>query len=194
MMKNIRISILAGLLGLVGASQVSAGDNSFFNQGYVGISYYQLEQDNRFFGDDERDKRFDTGDVFLRLVGNINEYFDSELRVGATADDNRDSLWFASDEDGEFRHDYMFSGFLRIGYPMGPVKPYVAGGYTWGRERFESDLTGTVRERFRDYSYGAGIDIDLGERLGINIEAVKYYKNIDNVTLRGPGAGFYWRF
>ena len=197
MMKKVCISFLAGLSGLVLTGQVAANEGSIFQQGYVGVSYYHAKQDNRFFGDGERDSYFETGELFVRLVGNINEYFSSEMRLGTTIDANSDDLQPALaptyGEEGEFRHDYIFSAFLRLGHRFGNVKPYVAGGYTWGRERFEPDEGSTLRETFDDFAMAAGIDIDLGDRMGINIEAVEYYE-IGNIRLRGPGAGFYWRF
>ncbi len=185
-MKKVCISIIAGL-ALTG--QAAAGYNDFFNQGYVGLSYAALEQDDRFFGED----RLETGELLIRLVGNINEYFSSELRVGATVDDNKDTL--ADDQtEAEFRHNYLASGFLRLGYPLfANFTPYVAAGYTWGEERLEAEGASTSRSTFDDWSFAAGIDIDLGERLGLNIEATEYY-NIGSVALRGPSAGLYWRF
>ena len=181
-MKKVCISFLAGLGGLLLVGGAMADDN-LFTQGYVGVSYYQLEQDDRFFGD----SRFDTGELFVRVVGNINEYFSSELRLGATVADNTDS-------GIEFRHNYLVTGLLRAGWPLGPVTPYLAVGHTWGEERWE--FSGTAqRATFNDWSYGAGIDMDLGERLGVSLEMIQHYENLNgNVSLRGAGLGAYWRF
>lgn len=183
-MKKVCISIIAGL-ALTG--QAAANYDSFFNQGYVGVNYAALKQDDRFFGED----RLNTGELSARLVGNINRYFSSELRLGATVDDNEDTV-VQLGEDGKFRHNYLASGFLRLGYRFGIMKPYLAVGYTWGEERLEVGGS-TARSTFDDWSYAGGVDIDLGERLGLNIEATQYYE-IGNVTLRGPSAGLYWRF
>lgn len=149
--------------------------------GFVGVSYAQLEQYDRFFGGD----RFDTGEVFVRVGGRLNDIFDSELRVGATIQKEDDALQ-------EFSHDYIVTGLLRAGYQWGIVRPYLAAGYTVGRERLKVGNT-KFRDRFRDFSYGGGVDVSLGQRVGLNVELLNYY-DIGNLRLQGPSAGVFWRF
>jgi len=54
---------------------------SVADDGFIGINYTQLEQDDRFF----RGDRFDTGEVFVRLGAHINEYVSAEMRLGTTS-------------------------------------------------------------------------------------------------------------
>src|SRR5690606_2056248 len=151
-------------------------------QGYVGVSYADLEQNDRFFGDD----RFSTDEVFVRLGGRLNDVFEAELRAGTTA---------SPKEQGnvEFKHNYLVSGFLRAGYTMGPVRPYVAVGYTYGEEKLDAGGAGSGDKTFNDTSFAVGVDVNVTQQLGINVELTQYY-DIGNVTLKGPSAGVIWRF
>ena len=86
----------------------------------------------------------------------------------------------------------MASAFLRAGYPLGAVTPYVEVGYTVGKEQVERQVGGGS-ETFKDLSYGAGIDLHLGESLGLNLEFTQYY-DIGHQRLQGPSVGLLWRF
>ncbi|AJD46529.1 hypothetical protein S7S_00525 [Isoalcanivorax pacificus W11-5] len=176
-MKKVCAAVAAAAMGMWGG--VQAQD---FPQGYIGISYAQPEQNDRFFGDD----RFDTGDVFFRLGGHLNEIFDTELRAGTTISTKTGS-------GREFGHDYIVSIMLRAGYDIGPVRPYAAVGLTYGKEWLELANGSKFRETFDDVSYAVGMDISLGKRIGVNAEYVQYY-DIGNVTLKGPSFGAIWRF
>lgn len=175
MMKKAAVAMLA--LGVCGA--VQAADR---HQGYVGLSYADLEQNDRFFGKD----RFSTGEAIFRLGGHLNEIFDAELRAGATVSPKEKG-------DVEFKHDYLISGFLKAGYSFGAVRPYVAVGYTYGREKLDAGPAGREDKSFNDTSYAVGVDVSLGRQLGLNVELTQYY-DIGNVTLKGPSAGVIWRF
>lgn len=182
----------AALLGACLASTASmASQASEPGQVYVGISYVELEQYdlNRFFNGG----RFESGDVVARLGSHLNRYFSSELRLATTINPKEGRSSFTQPpSQAEFGRDYMFSGFLRAGYPLGPVRPYVAVGYTFGKERFKY-AGGKDRDTFRDTSLAAGIDLALGEHLGVNLEFTQYY-DIGHGRLQGPSAGLFWNF
>ena len=175
-MKKYCAALILSLVGVCGTAQAEAP-----YQGYIGISYAQLEQYDRFFGGD----RFDTDEVFLRLGGRLTDIFETELRAGMTA---------RSESQGnvDFSHDYIVTGLLRAGYTFGFVRPYVAAGYTFGKERLKVG-TDELSETFRDRSYGGGVDILLGDRLGVNVELMQYY-DMGNLRLQGYSAGLTWRF
>lgn len=176
-MKKVCAAVAAAAMGMCGVAQAQD-----FPQGYIGISYAQPEQNDRFFGDD----RFDTGEVFVRLGGHLNKVFDAELRVGTT-------LSSKTGNGREFGHDYLASLMLRAGYDVGAFHPYVAVGLTYGKEWLELANGSEANESFDDVSYAIGTDISLGERLGVNVEYMQYY-DIGNVTMKGPSAGVIWRF
>lgn len=166
---------LTGALALLVSSAALA-------DGWVGLNYAVPEQDDRFFGGD----RYDTGDIYFRLGANINKVFSSELRAGATVSPH--------EKNGlTFQNNYIVGGFLRASYQTSFVTPYVTVGYIWGEETLELRGGPNATETFDDIALGVGVDIALGERLGVNAEFTRYY-DIGDVMLRGPSAGLYWRF
>lgn len=152
-------------------------------ESFVGLNYAVPEQDDRFFGSGDR---FDTGDVFIRLGAEMNDIFVSELRAGATVSPNEEN-------NLSFEHDYMYGGYLRAQYKLGPLVPYVIAGVTAGKESLEANSGVRFTEKFDDISYGAGLDLRVGDHLGLNAEFTRYY-DIGNVMLRGPSAGIFFRF
>lgn len=176
-MKKSLASLLAGV-ALIGASAAQAYD------GFVGINYINMEQNDRFFGEE----RFTTGDVMVRFGGQINEYFLSELRLGATA---------APKEEGnvKFSNDYYVGPFLRVQKPMGIFTPYAGVGYMWLKERVKSG--GTATAKLSDMTYGIGFDIGLGERLGVNAEYFVLSYDGDprgQIDRKGPSLGVFYKF
>lgn len=153
--------------------------------GYIGLNYTKLEQDDRFFGERE----FDTGEVFARLGGHVNRYFATELRLGATLNDK-------SSGREEYRFNYHVGAYIQVGYQFSFWRPYLLLGYTYGEE--EATLDNNIRYHeetasIKDTSYGAGVDINLGDSFGINAEYVQYY-DIGDVSFKGPSAGFFYNF
>lgn len=177
----MRKSVLGAALGAVlitGPTMAMAG-------GFVGLNYTQLEQNDRYFGSD----RFDTGELFARIGGHVNKYFTTELRLGTTVDDK-------SKGDTSYRFDYHVGAYAELGYQFSLLRPYLLAGYTFGREQVTRPRGGrdeTEKDHINDFSYGAGVDLYLSERLGINAEYVRYY-DIGNVTYKGPSAGVFYRF
>ncbi len=169
-------SLAAGAL-LCGVSSMSVADD--FYPGYIAVSYIQIESDDRFF-DDSKDE---TGDLMIRVGGKINDYFVSELRVGATV---------VPEEQGgqEYRNDYFVGGFLRVQKQFGSFVPYVGLSYTYIKESFD-DASATLQ----DLGYAGGFDLGLGERLGLNVE---YWamtgEPFDALDRQGPSVGAFYRF
>tara|TARA_B100000676_G_C17988307_1_gene793319 strand:+ start:770 stop:1285 length:516 start_codon:yes stop_codon:yes gene_type:complete len=151
------------------------------DDGFIGINYTQLEQNDRFFGDD----RFDTGEVFARLGGHINEYVSAEMRLGTTLANN-------SEMGSEYRFNYHAGAYLAVGYRFGFVRPYALVGFTAGEEEVEGP-TGTFTNTIEDVSYGVGADVIVGEHFGANVEYTQYY-DIGNVTYKGPSIGLVYQF
>src|SRR5699024_11816331 len=148
-MRKLLVAVVAGVIGV---SAGTAQAESVKTTGYVGVNYGVLKQYNRFFDDGK--KHYETDKMFIRSGGEINEYFDSELRLGLTAGDKkgRSSISTSSINAGDnitFSHDYLLTLLLKAGYPIGPVKPYAAVGYTFGQERL-SYPGGKATARFED--------------------------------------------
>ena len=151
------------------------------DDGFIGINYTQLEQDDRFFGSDD----FDTGEVFARLGGHINEYVSAEMRLGTTLTDE------ASD-NSNYRFNYHAGAYLGLGYRFGSVRPYALVGFTAAEEKIERAVR-TFKNTIEDVSYGVGADVIFGEHLGVNVEYTQYY-DIGDVTYKGPSVGLVHQF
>ncbi|PKM21552.1 MAG: hypothetical protein CVV10_08780 [Gammaproteobacteria bacterium HGW-Gammaproteobacteria-14] len=184
-MKKSLASLLAGV-ALIGASAAQAYD------GFVGINYINMEQHNqlRGIGFLAGEDRFTTGDIMVRVGGQINEYFLSELRLGATA---------LPEEDGALRfgNDYYVGPFVRVQKPMGIFTPYAGIGYMWLKERLKVEGGGSATERLGDMTYGIGFDLALGERLGLNAEFfVLSYDGEPRgqIDRKGPSLGVFYKF
>ena len=155
-----------------------------WSESWVGVNYAQLEQDNRFYYNQE--KRLETDEAFLRLGADLNQWLASELRVGASTS--------ATEASGfSFEHEYILGGFLRARYEMGMFSPYLISGLIQVNEEvtFPSGRTGT--SSFDEVAVGVGVDMDVGDAWGINAEFMRYY-DIGDVMLRGPSLGVHYRF
>lgn len=178
-MKKLSAGLLALVLSAVSLPAAQAEDKP----AYLGLSYYQLTQDpDRFFGEED----FSTGEAMLRFGANITPWLATEWRAGRSAAPEEV-------EDAEYFHRYILGWYLKLGFDVGPLHPYVLGGYTRGREVFRDDNFGTSKGIFGETSVGAGFDLDITESVGVNVEYFHVY-DVNEVTLSGPGAGLYWRF
>jgi outer membrane protein with beta-barrel domain len=151
------------------------------DDGFIGLSYVQLEQDrDRFFGGDD----FETGEVFARLGAHINEYLSAEMRLGTTmVDESQDNL--------DYRFNYHVGAYLGLGYRIGAFRPYLLAGFTAGEE--EVKRGGVFKNTIEDVSYGIGADVMLGEQLGVNVEYTQYY-DFGRVNYKGPSLGLMYQF
>lgn len=170
-----RILVLAMGLMLAGPA---------WSESWVGLNYAALEQDNRFYYNEE--KRLKTDEVFFRLGADMNDIFGSELRVGT-------SLEPTEDFDHSFEHDYILGAFFRVQHEMGAFSPYIITGLIEGKESVTLPSGYSTSQKFDDIPVGVGLDITMGDHFGINAEFMRYYEK-GNVTLRGPSAGVYWQF
>lgn len=155
--------------------------------GYIGVNYAQLEQDDRFFGGEN----FETGEAIGRLGGHINSYFAGELRIGTTVAPEEDVEVITTLET-EVRHEYYISALLRLHYKMGVITPYVAAGVSRVNEKLENSA-GSDSSTEMDTSFAAGFDLNLGERWGINAE---YFQlaDINGAKRVGPSVGIFFNF
>lgn len=179
-MKRILGALAIGVFGLgVSAAQADA---------YLSLGYGHHEQDDRFYGHD----RFKTGEAIAKLGGRVTDWFTVEMRTGTTVKDKKGELRGLG-VDGKYRVNYFYGAYIKLGLPNASAfTPYVIGGYTEGKEEMKTRL-GNEDQKFYDSSYGAGLDMDLTQRVGLNLEYMFYYDK-DNVTLKGPSLSAVWKF
>jgi hypothetical protein len=184
-MKKSFNCLFAGLL--VGATvSMSTLANASETNAYIGINYNLLTHDSPFVAGEE----FDTGETLIRFGGEINNTFSSELRIGGTTNRIEDNA-----SGAEFRHVYSVGGLLRVRKELGPITPYLGVGYMWTKEELSGAGAASYEGTMSDVADAAGVDISLGEKLGLNIEyfALTLEQFADN-NRSGPSAGLFWRF
>ena len=185
-MKPTIIALAVPLLGLGLLSPAIAGEHS---PAYLSLGYAQHDSEAKLFGD----RDLETGDVVAKLGGQVSSWFAVETRLGATVSDDEQDLAGYPGLETEYSIDYFYGGYLKFGVPSGlPVTPYVLGGYTEGQARLENRY-GDRTDMFYDVSYGAGVDLDVSEKLGVNLEYMVYNDEGDT-SLKGPSASVYWKF
>lgn len=179
---KIKFTVAAVAMSSLMAINAHAQPDLAGPQGFIGINYAQIEQNDRFFGDD----KFSTGEIMLRVGGYLNPNFVAELRIGTTA--------LEEEEAGvRFRNEYFVTGMLRAQKEIGPLTPYLGLGYSKVNEQLPS---GDSYE-FYDWSGAVGLDLMLGEQLGINGEIFLLTLNgkpENNIDRKGPSVGIFYRF
>lgn|SRR5690554_465474 len=125
-----------------------------------------------------------------RLGTKFNENFSGEIRVGlGIGDDSVDVL--GTEVDVEL--DSMFGAYVRGGLQAADsFYPYVVLGYTRG------ELTASVpgfsdSESESDVSFGLGADVDINEKLTLNIEYMNYFDK-DGAEVDGFSFGLVTKF
>ncbi|MCK0538522.1 outer membrane beta-barrel protein [Alcanivorax quisquiliarum] len=153
---------------------------------YVGLNYTRFE-----FESEETEREVEPDGVTLRLGMEFNQFLGLEVRgaTGVSADKRRTSLGTA-----EFDLDRLYGGYLKVSVPVGEmVRPYVIAGYTEakGEVRFTNSLGTIERETdtVNDESYGAGIDFNLTDTFGMNLEYMRYLDK-DDYELNAISVGF----
>lgn len=162
----------AGLFLLVcGATAMASGPRDpGASLPYVGIGYSQLrvepDVDDVDVGPSALTGRIGIEDQFLAVEGRAS--------MGLSTD---------SDNDVRYELDQMMGAYVRGSWPVHRlVRPYVIGGYTRIKSRLTEDLSGD-RERTSisdsGVSAGAGLDIQLGHDLVLNLEFMHYIDGDD---------------
>ena len=161
--------------------------------GYLGINYGHYQQKpEKILANLNQGESLDTAELHLRLGGRISDYFASELRFGGLRDE-----W--SQGNYSYRYDYHLSAHLRANYPLGFLVPYVQLGYSLGQRSVVfpspdgSGFDRSGKETLASYSYGAGLDVLLGQRFGINLEYAHPYPQ-ENTAPTVVSGGLFFRF
>lgn len=188
MKKSLAVCLLAAVPALLPITAAA--------QTYAGINYTQIKQDSRFVDNDASIK---TGQLSLRYGGVVNDYVSMEMRAGTTVNDESGSAVFGGKTyDQSYKINYQAGLYAKIGLPVSIFRPYVLLGYTYGEEQLKSysGNCGCLQKttgKLHDFSYGAGVDIYLGDHFGVNAEYTRYF-DVSGTSLQGPSAGVFYRF
>lgn len=152
---------------------------------YIGADYTQFQYDNDHYDTNT----LKINGAVVRAGVEFNDWIGLELRGGGGFDS-------ASDHGLHYRLDDMYGGYLKLSAPLSDkVHPYIIGGYTHldGKVTAYTTVSGigyaaTRKRHFGDESYGAGIDFNLTDTLGANLEYMRYYDK-DHQKIAGISVG-----
>lgn len=164
------------LLGLP-LSAIAAGP-------YIGANYTQLEYQH-----DEADRTIRPDAVIIRAGIELTPLFGIEGRAGTGISADKRSV-----PGGEIRYelDRLVGAYGTLGIPVGDVaRPYLVAGMTDVKGEVIADFNSvqfSESDSNSDYSLGAGIDLNISETFGINVEYMRYIDN-DDEKLNGLSLG-----
>ncbi len=177
------IALMLGLASVsaLTLSQTAAADMYKSGGGglYAGLNYSFLDIEN---GSDE----VDVGALSAKVGGLVSPFFGLEARAGFGVDDDR--------IDGvDYSLDNFFGGYATLNLANeSPATPYLVFGFTRIELEAQSVL-GTTTEDETDFSYGAGVNVDLTPEVAGNLEYMRYYDK-NGATVDGLGLGVTFSF
>jgi len=120
---------------------------------------------------------------FVKGGADIGDYFGLELRLGTTSSGSKSyTAGTLGTAAGTFKTSakYFFSYLAKLQVPASDeLKPYVLLGGTTAK--FKSDNSSTALSASKaktGFSYGAGLDYNLGNQLSVNVEWMQYWTNV----------------
>ena len=170
---------------LVLSCSLIAAPGAFAAGPYIGGNYSQIQYDN---------EEFDT-DTLKIDSATVNAGFEFTDFLALEA---RGGLGFDEDSQGiaDFEMDHLYGGYVKLGAPIGEtIRTYVIGGYT--KVKGKVSANGTVAgvdysysdtETFEDESYGAGLDFNITDTVGANLEYMRYV-DTDEEEISGISVG-----
>lgn len=152
---------------------------------YIGGNYSQIQYDNEEFDTDTL--KIDAATVNAGFE--FSDFIALEARGGVGLDEDSQGI-------ADFELDHLYGGYLKLGAPISDtVRPYVIGGYTKAKGTVSADgeVAGVTysfsdSENFEDESYGAGLDLNITDTLGANLEYMRYI-DTDEEEISGISVG-----
>lgn len=169
----MKIRVL-GKVMVLSCSLVAGG--AFAAGPYIGADYTQFQYDNDQYNNDT----LKVNGAVLRAGIEFNDWIGLEVRGGAGFNSD-------SNHGVDYKLDNMYGGYLKLSAPLSDtVHPYLIGGYTKlnGTVKVDTTVAGVNYsvnndKHFEDKSYGGGIDFNLTDTLGANLEYMRYYDKGD---------------
>ena len=170
---------------LVASCSLIAASGAFAAGPYVGGNYSQIQYDNEEIDSDTL--KIDAATI--RAGFEFTDFLALEARG---------RMGFDKDSRGivDFEMDHLYGGYVKLGAPVGEtLRPYVIGGYS--KVKGEVSASGSVAgvnysfsdtETFEDESWGAGLDFNLTDTLGANLEYMRYV-DTDEEEISGVSVG-----
>ena len=175
---------IALMLGLSAAPLMAVSQSAFadvYKSGggslYAGLNYSFMNIENG---------SVDVGTLSAKVGGLVSPFFGLEARAGFGVDDDRIG-------GVDYSLDNFFGGYATLNLANeSPATPYVIFGVTRVEVEAKSFL-GTTTEDESDFSYGAGVNVELAPEVSGNVEYMRYYDK-DGSTVDGLGLGVTFNF
>lgn len=146
---------------------------------YVGVDYTMLQLE---------DVGIDVEPYAIRVRGGsvLGKYLAVEAHAGAgvgsdTVSGTRVSL------------KSLYAVYLRPQVSLGALHLYALAGYGYLNIAVRDQFNGSYDEDDSDFTYGAGAQLDLGEKWGVNASYVQHMKDAD-YKVESLSAGVVYRF
>jgi opacity protein-like surface antigen len=182
----MKYPVRALFLAAVCSASVAGADSAFadtYRSGsagvYAGLGY-------NFITIDDGLDQLDVSTVSARIGVQPHPFFGLEGRLGFSADESR-----LGGVDYSLDNTAGAYAVLNLANES-PLTPY----FMFGVSRIEieaNSIAGTTTEEDSDFSFGAGLDIEVAENLSGNIEYLQYYDN-GSTVVDGIGLGVTLRF
>lgn len=177
------IALMLGLASVSGLAVSQAANADIYKSGggslYGGLNYSFIDIES---GRDD----VNVGALSAKVGGLVSPFFGLEARAGFGVDDDRTN-------GVDYSLDNFFGGYATLNLANeSPATPYLIFGFT----RIELEATsilGTTTEDETDFSYGAGVNVEITPEVAGNLEYMRYYDK-DGATVDGLGLGVTFSF
>lgn len=162
------------------------------SEGYFGgsanVYQYSIPQNDSFSTSD-----FDLSSIELQAGYSFNKLGAFEVRVGHGVGDESFDYTGGS---GTLQLNEYAAVYLRPQFPIGPVQIYGLLGYSYSKLRLRTtdDISSSTSSNGEtDFSYGAGLDVKLGQHWNLFGEYKVLYDDT-GFDLSGAGIGVNFRY
>lgn len=148
---------------------------------FVGLDYSQRTYENS--SNNVSDTEVPA--VRLRAGSVLAPYIGVEAHVAIGAGDDTGTI---NGSPYTLKSPLAYGVFIRPQLPLGPVTIYGLAGYSYVELQYSS-ATDTPTDSVTDFSFGGGLQIDLGQHWGLNADYTRYVEGFSAVS-----AGVLYRF
>ena len=144
----------------------------------VGLGAFGLE-----YKDTAISQKRTTFGGFIKGGADIGDYFGLELRLGTTTSGSKSyTAGTLGTGAGTYKTkaDYFLSYLAKFQVPASDdLKPYALLGGTTAKFKSDNSATGLSSSKAKTgFTYGFGLDYNLGNQLSVNAEWVQYWTNV----------------
>lgn len=171
-----KISILSACLM---AASIGAGSSAYAQpeKPYVGLDYSQRNYENA----NSNATDAELPGVRLRAGTEISEYFALEAHAVIGAGDDTGTI--GGTTPYTISSPVTYSGFLRPQIKLGNLTAYALAGVSYVELEYTTPtITESPTDSTTDFSFGVGLQLDLGKHFGLNVDYVQYIEGLNALS------------